>query len=136
MRLRTTSRPMPERPRTINRIAAGAASGAMGTVALNVATYADIAIRGRAPSTVPEGTVQAMADTVGADLAGDGGKRAAEHRRTASAPCSVTVPALPSARSMERCDLRSHSSASRSPDSLSASVAMMNKAQLERAVGR
>ena len=33
---------MPERPRTINRIAAGAASGAMGTVALNAATFTEI----------------------------------------------------------------------------------------------
>ena len=31
----------------------GTAAGAVGTVALNVTTYADMAIRGRPPSSVP-----------------------------------------------------------------------------------
>ena len=31
----------------------GVVAGAMGTVALNIATYADMAIRGRPPSSAP-----------------------------------------------------------------------------------
>jgi hypothetical protein len=51
-------------------------------MALNAATYADIALRGRAPSTVPEETVDRWAGAVGVDLSGGQGEQAAEHRRT------------------------------------------------------
>lgn len=37
-----------------NRIAAGLLAGAAGTTALNAVTYADMALRGRPSSTVPE----------------------------------------------------------------------------------
>jgi hypothetical protein len=64
----------------VNRFAAGALSGVIGTLALNAATYADIAMRGRAPSSVPEDTVKATAERAGFDLADD--EETAAHRRT------------------------------------------------------
>lgn len=66
----------------VNRFAAGAVSGALGTLALNAATYADMALRGRPPSSVPADTVGTTADRLGVDLATDGDTRTAEHRRT------------------------------------------------------
>lgn len=63
----------------------GAAAGAVGTVALNVATYADMVIRGRAASSVPAELAGTLADKVGIDLSADGDGTAdetAEHRRT------------------------------------------------------
>jgi hypothetical protein len=39
----------------------GAAAGAAGTAVLDVATYADMAIRGRAPSELPQNVVKEMA---------------------------------------------------------------------------
>jgi hypothetical protein len=45
-----------------NRIVRGAIAGAAGTCALNVATYADIALRNRPPSEVPEKMVEHYAD--------------------------------------------------------------------------
>jgi hypothetical protein len=66
----------------VRRVTAGALAGAVGTLALNAATYADITLRGRAPSTVPEETVARLAGAVGVDLARGQGEQAAEHRRT------------------------------------------------------
>lgn len=63
----------------MNRLAAGALSGAIGTLALNAATYADIAVRGRPPSSVPADTVKATAERAGFDLGDEG---TAAHRRT------------------------------------------------------
>jgi hypothetical protein len=51
----------------------------VGTLALNAATYADIAVRGRPLSDVPADTVGKMADRIGLDL---GHNQAAAHRRT------------------------------------------------------
>lgn len=65
----------------MRRITAGAVPGAMGTLALNAATYADLAARGRAPSTVPADTVQRTADALGADLSGHGDEAVAANRR-------------------------------------------------------
>lgn len=48
----------------------GAAAGAAGTTALNTATYVDMVVRGRPASTTPEGTVEKLADLVGADVPG------------------------------------------------------------------
>ena len=66
----------------MNRLGAGALSGAVGTLALNAATYADIAVRGRAPSTVPADTAESSARAMGIDLSGDGDDQAAANRRT------------------------------------------------------
>jgi hypothetical protein len=50
----------------------GAAAGAAGTTALNVIGYLDIAVRGRAASTTPERTVEAMARLFGLTVPGSG----------------------------------------------------------------
>jgi hypothetical protein len=46
----------------------GAAAGAVGTVALDITTYLDMAIRGRPASDVPARTAVRLASVVGADL--------------------------------------------------------------------
>jgi hypothetical protein len=51
----------------------GAAAGAVGAAALNIATYADMAIRGRAPSSLPADLAGALADKLGVDLSAPGG---------------------------------------------------------------
>ncbi len=59
----------------------GLASGAAGSAALNIATYLDIAARGRAPSEVPAHDVEQLAD-LGEVSLGDSQKSAA-HRKSA-----------------------------------------------------
>jgi hypothetical protein len=49
----------------------GATAGALGTVALNVATYTDMAIRGRSASKVPDQLAGALSDKVGIDLSAE-----------------------------------------------------------------
>ncbi len=62
------------------RIAAGIASGAVGTTALNAVTCLDMAIRGRPASDVPERAVEALFGRAGAQVPGEGA--ALEARRT------------------------------------------------------
>ena len=50
----------------------GTAAGAVGTVALNVATYADMAIRGRPSSNVPAILAGVLADKAGLSLSAGG----------------------------------------------------------------
>jgi hypothetical protein len=50
----------------------GTAAGAVGTVALNVTTYADMAIRGRPSSSVPAEVAGRLAAKAGLDLSGEG----------------------------------------------------------------
>ena len=50
----------------------GTAAGAAGPVALNVATYADMAIRGRPSSSVPAKMVGVLADKAGIPLSAGG----------------------------------------------------------------
>ncbi|WP_232232090.1 hypothetical protein [Mycobacterium triplex] len=50
----------------------GAAAGAAGTTTLNAITYLDIAARGRATSSTPERTVEAMARLFGLTIPGNG----------------------------------------------------------------
>lgn len=50
----------------------GAAAGAVGTVALNVTTYADMALRGRAASSVPSQAAGQLAEKLGIDLSAEG----------------------------------------------------------------
>jgi hypothetical protein len=58
----------------IREILKGMVAGAVGTVALNVATYADMAIRGRPSSSAPAQMVSTLARFVGlAPAAQDGG---------------------------------------------------------------
>ncbi len=58
----------------------GLASGAAGSAALNIATYLDIAIRGRAPSSVPSKDVERLASEAGVELGSD--EQTAEHRKS------------------------------------------------------
>ncbi len=71
--------PRPRRP--IHTVLAGAVAGAAGTTVLNAVTYGDMARRGRAPSTVPEQTVTALAERLDRPIGGRGPER--EHRTTA-----------------------------------------------------
>jgi hypothetical protein len=56
----------------------GALAGAAGTTALNAVTYADMVLRGRSSSQVPEQTVDMIAGRVGVSLGED---EAAANRR-------------------------------------------------------
>ncbi|WP_432494415.1 hypothetical protein [Kineococcus gypseus] len=67
--------------RPIPAALAGAVAGAAGTTVLNAVTYGDMAWRGRAPSTVPEQTVTALAERLGRPIGGRGAELA--HRTTA-----------------------------------------------------
>ena len=61
-------------------VLAGAAAGAAGTTALNAVTYLDMAIRGRAASSVPEHAVETITGKLGVEVPGDPDSRA--HRTT------------------------------------------------------
>ncbi len=63
----------------------GATAGALGTVALNVTTYADMAIRGRSASSVPADLAGTLAEKAGIDLSAEGegpDGETAQNRRT------------------------------------------------------
>lgn len=64
-----------------NTLLRGIASGALGTTALNMTTFLDMAVRGRPSSSVPEQDVQTLADTVGVDLAAGLSDEQAESRK-------------------------------------------------------
>jgi len=65
----------------LRSILVGTAAGAVGTTALNVATYADMAARGRAASSTPDTFVKNVASSRGiAPLAAD--DETASHRRS------------------------------------------------------
>jgi hypothetical protein len=57
--------------RILRSVVVGAAAGAVGTVALNATTYADMAIRGRPSSSVPSQVVERLAEKAGFDLSSD-----------------------------------------------------------------
>jgi hypothetical protein len=63
------------------KLARGLASGALGTAALNMTTYLDVAIRGRAMSSVPQKDVETLADQAGVDLSARGSDEDAENRK-------------------------------------------------------
>jgi hypothetical protein len=50
----------------------GTAAGAVGTVALDITTYANLVIRGGSPSSVPSRMVNILADKAGIDLSAQG----------------------------------------------------------------
>jgi hypothetical protein len=52
----------------VNRVVAGIAAGAVGTSALNVSTYLDMAVRGRPESELPAKAAESAASAVGVDL--------------------------------------------------------------------
>lgn len=59
----------------------GVVAGATGTVALDVATYVDMALRGRPPSSVPAQLAGLLADKAGLPLA-TGGDDKADNRKS------------------------------------------------------
>jgi hypothetical protein len=63
-------------------LAHGAIAGAVGTTALNVATFLDMVLRGRPASSTPETTVDRLADVVHVQIPGSDDQRDA--RRTAT----------------------------------------------------
>jgi len=66
-----------------NRIVRGAIAGAAGTVALDAATYADMALRGRSSSDTPASLVGVLADRLGITPLGTEAKDdAASNRRS------------------------------------------------------
>lgn len=56
----------------MNSAVAGLIAGAAGTVALNIATYADMALRGRSSSSAPSQLVAVLADKTGLQLSEKG----------------------------------------------------------------
>jgi len=69
----------------IREILKGTIAGAVGTVALNISTYADMAIRGRPSSSAPTNLVSTLARFVGlAPTTQDGGTQdqTAQHRES------------------------------------------------------
>ncbi len=67
----------------MNRIVRGAIAGAAGTVALDVATYADMALRGRSSSGTPAQLVGVLADKLGiASLGTEAKDDTASNRRS------------------------------------------------------
>ena len=75
----------------LRRTLRGVAAGATGTAALNIATYVDMAMRGRASSEVPAKVAGALTQSVGMPLeaeahgqesAGDDEQTKAQHRLT------------------------------------------------------
>ena len=60
----------------------GLAAGATGTVALDVATYADMAIRGRPSSETPTKVAGTVAESTGVNLAPEGNAETAKHRKS------------------------------------------------------
>lgn len=66
-----------------NALSRGIAGGALGTTALNMTTYLDMAIRGRPSSTVPEDDVQQLADRIGVNLSTGVSDEQADDRKQA-----------------------------------------------------
>lgn len=61
----------------VRHVCIGVIAGAVGTVALDVASYGDVAVRGRAPSDVPATMVKNLAEAAGLGaLASDDGTTA------------------------------------------------------------
>ena len=68
--------------RVLRDVSVGAAAGAVGTVALNATTYADMVVRARPPSSVPSEVAGELAGKAGIDLSGSDGDATAENRKS------------------------------------------------------
>ena len=55
----------------LREVLLGTAAGAVGTAALNAATYTDMAVRARPPSSVPAEVAGKLAEKAGVDLGSD-----------------------------------------------------------------
>jgi hypothetical protein len=64
----------------VRRVFVGAVAGAAGTAALNIATYGDIALRGRGESDVPSQLVKNVAEAAGAGALASDDKTTANRR--------------------------------------------------------
>ena len=62
-------------------IGLGVVAGAVGTIALNITTYADMVARARPSSETPSKMAGVLADKAGIDLSGGEGEETAQHRR-------------------------------------------------------
>ncbi len=62
-------------------IGLGLVAGAVGTIALDVATYVDMVARARPSSETPSKMAGVLADKAGVDLSGGDGKDAAQNRQ-------------------------------------------------------
>ena len=71
---------MSRRNSLASTITGGIVAGAVGTFALDASTYADIALRGRPPSEVPEKVAQRFIEQAGIDLGDD--PESAKNRRS------------------------------------------------------
>lgn len=60
-----------KRPGLVRRLATGVAAGAVGTSALNLVTYLDMALRGRPASETPAEAVMKIEEKAGITLAGE-----------------------------------------------------------------
>ncbi|GGV31396.1 hypothetical protein GCM10010182_63600 [Actinomadura cremea] len=67
----------------MDRVTRGLVAGAAGTSALNVVTYLDMAVRGRAASSTPEQSVEKIAEAAGVGL---GPGEEAENRKAGLGP--------------------------------------------------
>jgi hypothetical protein len=65
------------------RLLMGMVAGAVGTTMLNIATYLDMAMRGRPPSEVPEKVVDEVTNKLDFSLEQEGGGETADNRRSA-----------------------------------------------------
>lgn len=65
----------------LRQVLMGTAAGAAGTVALNMATYLDMALRGRPASEVPAKAAEKIAASVGVPLAPGGAPADAQQRQ-------------------------------------------------------
>lgn len=77
------------RQMVIADILRGAAAGAAGTTALNAATYADMSVRTRPPSSTPQQVVDEVAERVGHPVLGSGEER--ENRLAGLGPLAGTA---------------------------------------------
>lgn len=66
----------------LREVLMGTAAGAVGTVALNAATYTDMAVRGRPSSSVPAQVAGKLAEKAGIDLSGGESDDAAQNRES------------------------------------------------------
>ena len=65
----------------MNGLLRGAIAGAAGTLALEITSYADMAIRGRASSDLPAEVVRRMAEAIGMDALSASNERAGERTK-------------------------------------------------------
>jgi hypothetical protein len=76
----------------VRALAKGLAAGAAGTTALNTTTYADMVLRGRAESAMPQKAVDLLTQRTGLPLPGTGEVR--QHRESGAAALSGIATGL------------------------------------------